>query len=198
MKTVLVVGAGRYQRPVIRKARELGLRVVAVDRNPDAPGLAEADVGRVVDFSAPGAVLDEVRGLGIDGVLTVQAERAVPMIAEIAEALGLPGIGVDTARLMTNKLAMRSRFAEAGVPQPRFATVQTAQEAAVALAEVGLPAVVKPADASGQLGVARLHSAADVEERVGAAIAASASGEAVLEEYVEGVELNGIVIVQDG
>ena len=44
MKTVLVVGAGRYQRAVIRRARELGLRVVAVDRNPDAPGLRMADV----------------------------------------------------------------------------------------------------------------------------------------------------------
>ena len=151
MKTVLVVGAGRYQRPVIRKARELGIRVVAVDRNPDAPGLAEADIGRVVDFSSPGAVLEEVRDLGIDGVLTVQAERAVPMIAELAEALGVPGIGVDTARLMTNKLAMRARLAEAGVPQPRFATVQTAGEARSALAEIGLPAVLKPADASGQL-----------------------------------------------
>src|SRR6476659_3949889 len=198
MKTVLVVGAGRYQRPVIRKARELGLRVVAVDRNPDAPGLSEADVGRVVDFASPGAVLEEVRDLGIDGVLTVQAERAVPMIAELAEALGVPGIGVDTARLMTNKLAMRARLAEAGVPQPRFATVQTADEARAALAEIGLPAVLKPADASGQLGVARLRSTDDVEERVAAAVAASPSGEAVLEEYVEGVEMNGIVVVQDG
>ena len=36
MKTVLVVGAGRYQVAVIRRARELGLRVVAVDRNPEA------------------------------------------------------------------------------------------------------------------------------------------------------------------
>jgi len=66
---------------VIRRARELGLRVVAVDRNPDASGLREADVPRVVDFSTPGAVLADVRDLGIDGVLTVQAERAVPMVA---------------------------------------------------------------------------------------------------------------------
>jgi len=198
MKTVLVVGAGRYQLPVIRKARELGIRVVAVDRNPVAPGLAEADVGLVVDFSSPAEVLAEVRELGIDGVLTVQAERAVPMIAELSEALGVPGIGVDTARLMTNKLAMRARLAEAGVPQPHFATVHTVDEARAALAEIGLPAVLKPADASGQLGVARLRSDDDVEERVAAALASSPSGEAVLEEYVEGVELNGIVVVQDG
>ena len=67
---------------------------------------------------------------------------------------------------------MRARLAEAGVPQPRFATVQTAGEARSALAEIGLPAVLKPADASGQLGVARLRSADDVDERVAAAVAA--------------------------
>ncbi len=58
--------------------------------------------------------------LQIDGVLTVQAERAVPMVAAIAEALGLPGIGAETAHLMTNKPAMRRGLDEAGVPQPRF------------------------------------------------------------------------------
>jgi len=198
MKTVLVVGAGRYQRAVIRRARELGLRVVAVDRNPDAPGLSLADVPRVADFSRPGAVLEAVQDLGIDGVLTVQAERAVPMVAELAEALGLPGIGVGTARLMTNKLAMRNRLAEAGVPQPRFATVRTPEEARAAVTEIGLPAVLKPADSAGQAGLARIESAEDAAESLPVAVAASPAGEAVLEEFVEGTEMNGIVVVQDG
>ena len=83
---VLVVGAGRYQRTVIRRAVELGLRVVAVDRNPEAPGLQLATIGRVVDFSDTQAVLDDLADLEIDGVLTVQAERAVPMVAAIAGA----------------------------------------------------------------------------------------------------------------
>lgn len=198
MKTVLVVGAGRYQRAIIRKGRELGFRVVAVDRNPDAPGLALAHVPRVVDFRSPEAVLDNVRDLELDGVLTVQAERAVPMVAAIAEALGLPGIGVETARLMTNKLAMRSRLAEAGIPQPRFATVRTPDEARQAAAEVGLPAVLKPADSAGQVGLARIESPEDAAASVAAAVEASPSGEAVLEEFVEGTELNGIVVVQEG
>ena len=51
MKTVLFVGAGRHQRRAILRAQELGLRVVAVDRNPDAPGLAVADEVEVVDFT---------------------------------------------------------------------------------------------------------------------------------------------------
>ena len=198
MKTVLVVGAGRYQRAIIRKGRELGYRVVAVDRNPDAPGLRLADVPRVVDFRSPEAVLENVSDVEIDGVLTVQAERAVPMVAAIAEALGLPGVGVETARLMTNKLAMRSRLAEAGIPQPRFATVRTPDEARDAAAEVGFPAVLKPADSAGQVGLARIESPDDAAASVVAAVAASPSGEAVLEEFVEGTEMNGIVVVQDG
>ena len=50
-RTVLFVGAGRHQRRAIERAQELGLRVVAVDRNPDALGLQAADVAEVVDFS---------------------------------------------------------------------------------------------------------------------------------------------------
>ncbi len=198
MRTVLVVGAGRYQRAVIRRARELGLRAVAVDRNPDAPGLAEADIGRVVDFADPAAVLDAVSDLEIDGVTTVQAERAVPMVASIADALGLPGIGAEAARSMTNKVVMRARLAEAGVPQPRFTTMRAPDEIGRAAADVGFPAVLKPAAGSGQFGVFQVHAADDVAEHFADAIAVSPRDEAILEEYVDGVEMNGIVVLRDG
>ena len=57
MKTVLFVGAGRHQRRAIQQAKARKLRVAAVDRNPDAVGLQEADITRVVDFSDVEAVL---------------------------------------------------------------------------------------------------------------------------------------------
>src|SRR5207248_11604500 len=101
--TVLFVGAGRHQRRAIRRARELGLRVVAVDRNADALGLGEADVAEVVDFMDVAAVTEVGRRHAVDGVLTVSADRAVPVVAAVAEALGLPGIGTETAHLMTHK-----------------------------------------------------------------------------------------------
>ena len=43
-----------------QRARELGLRVVAVDRNGEAPGLAVADEGEVVDFTDVEAVTEAV------------------------------------------------------------------------------------------------------------------------------------------
>ena len=198
MRTVLFVGAGRHQRRAIVQAKAGGLRVAAVDRNPDAPGLAEADIARVVDFSDVDAVLRATRRLRIDGVLTVSADRAVPVVAAVAEARDLPGIGTETAHLMTHKVAMRRRLADAGVPQPRFAAVRNLSETRRAADSVGFPAVLKPADSGGQRGVFRVESLDDVDVHLHEALAASPTGDAILEEFVDGIELNGIVIARDG
>jgi biotin carboxylase len=197
-KTVLFVGAGRHQRRAILRAKELGLRVAAVDRNPDAPGLQEADIAKVVDFADVDAVLKATARLKLDGVLTVSADRAVPVVAAVAEERGLPGIGVETAHLMTHKVAMRARLADAGVPQPRFAAIRSLSERHRAAAEVGFPAVLKPADSGGQRGVFRVESLDDVERHLHEALFASPTGEAILEEFVDGTEMNGIVIARDG
>ncbi len=180
------------------RARELGVRVVAVDRNADAPGLAEADVAETIDFGDVAAVVEAGRRHAVDGVLTVSADRAVPVVAAVAEALGLPGIGTETAHLMTNKIAMRRHLAEAGVPQPEFAAVRTLAEGRVAVETVGLPAVLKPADSGGQRGVFRLESMDDLETHLHAALAESPTEEAIVESFDEGLELNGLAIARGG
>ena len=195
---MLFVGAGRHQRRAIERARELGLRVVGVDRNPEAPGLAASDAGHVVDFADVDAVTEVARAERVDGVLTISADRAVPVVAAVAERLGLPGIGTQVAHNMTNKIAMRRLFAEHGVPQPQFAAVRHIRGARSALATVGLPAVLKPADSGGQRGVFRLESFNDLEAHLHAALAESATGEAIVERFHEGLELNGLAIARDG
>jgi cysteine synthase A len=198
VRTVLFVGAGRHQRRAIVQAKAMKLRVAAVDRNPDAPGLAEADITRIVDFADVDAVLRATRRIKVDGVLTVSADRAVPVVAAVAEARGLPGIGTETAHLMTHKVAMRRRLADAGVPQPRFAAVRNLAETRRAADAVGFPAVLKPADSGGQRGVFRVESLDDVDVHLHEALAASPTEEAILEEFVEGTELNGIVVARNG
>ena len=193
-----MVGAGRHQRRAIERARELGLRVVAVDRNPGAPGLAAADEGEVVDFTDVAAVVEVGRRHGVEGVLTVSADRAVPVVAEVADALDLPGIGLETAHLMTHKVAMRRLFAERGVPQPAFAALRRLSEQRGALETTGLPAVLKPADSGGQRGVFRLESPGDLDAHLHAALAESATGEAIVESFHEGLELNGLAVARGG
>ena len=198
MATVLFVGAGRHQRRAIQQARARGLHVAAVDRNADAPGLAEADVAEVVDFTDVERVLEVARRIGIEGALTVSADRAVPVVAAVTEALGLPSIGTDTARLLTHKRAMRDTFGASGLPQPPYATLRSSQDVDAALAAVLLPAVLKPVDSGGQRAVFRIESRAELERDLAAAVEESPTDEAILEGFVDGIELNGIVIARDG
>jgi biotin carboxylase len=196
--TLLFVGAGRHQRRAIERIRERGVRVVAVDRNEHAPGLLAADVGEVVDFTDVVGVTEVARRHDVDGVLTVSADRAVPVVAAVAEQLGLAGIGTETATRMTHKLAMRDALAAGGLPQPAFAALRSAEDIESALAAVSLPAVLKPVDSGGQRGVFRIGTAEELERDLDAVLAESETGAAMLEEFVEGIELNGIVVARDG
>ncbi len=199
MATVLLVGAGLHQRRAILRAHELGIRVVAVDGQPDAAALPLADHGYVVDFHDLDRLAEIGREHGVEGVLTVSADRAVPVVAAVAELLGLPGIGRDTAFVMKNKVAMRTRLAEHGVPQPPFAAAHTVEEARAALVSVvGFPAVVKPSDSGGQRGVFFVESLVDAERHAQEAIDESPSGEAIVEGFLPGMELNGIVVARRG
>ena len=174
------------------------MRVVAVDRNADAPGLQEADAAEAVDFTDVAAVIEVARRHGVDGALTVSADRAVPVVAAVTQELGLPSIGTETAHLMTHKIAMRRTLADAGVPQPRFAAARDLQSARAALDAVGLPAVLKPVDSGGQRGLFFIDSADELDAHLHAALAASTTGEAIVEGFHDGLELNGIVIARDG
>ncbi|MBA2643022.1 MAG: ATP-grasp domain-containing protein [Actinobacteria bacterium] len=198
MSTVLFVGGGRHQRRAILRVQELGHRVVAVDRNPAAPGLVAADVAELVDFTDVAGVTEVGRRHGVDGVMTVAADRAVPVVAAVAEALDLPAIGTATAQRMTHKLEMRDALAAAEVPQPRHASLRSEGDVEAALAAVDLPAVLKPADSGGQRAVFRIESAEHLRRDLAEAVEESPTGEAIFEEFVDGVEMNGIVVARGG
>jgi biotin carboxylase len=198
VSSILFVGAGRHQRRAIVQARERRLRVVAVDRNPDAPGLRLADVPEVVDFADVDAVTEVARRHDVDGALTVSADRAVPVVATVTERLGLPSIGTEVAHRMTHKLAMRRTLAEEGIPQPGYAAVRNLAEGRSAIESVGLPAVLKPVDSGGQRGVFRIDAPGDLESHLHSALAESPGREAILESFVDGTEMNGIVVVRGG
>jgi biotin carboxylase len=198
VETMLILGGSVSQLPAIRHARAAGLRVVVADGDELAVGFAEADVAEVVDFSDVDALVQVARLHRVDAVAAICSDRAVPAAAATAELLGLPGIGTEVARRMTNKEAMRRRLAEQEVPQPPFAVVRTLDEAARALAEIGSPVVIKPIDSGGQRGVFRVERRGDLDELLPRSLAFSRSGSAMVERYIDGGELNAIAVARGG
>jgi biotin carboxylase len=133
----------------------------------------------------------------VDGVMTLAADRAVPVVARVAELLGLPGIGSQAAHLATNKIAMRRAFAEQGVPQPRYAAVRDYASAKAAGETIGFPAVLKPADSAGQRGLFLVDDMDDLSRNLPLTLTASPTQEAVLEEFHAGREVNTLLVARE-
>ena len=104
-----------------------------------------------------------------DGVITF-SEAAVIAVAAVADALGLPSIGVDAARNSRNKLLMRQAYQRAGVPIPDFRYVTELDDALAAAAEFGYPVILKPTLGAGSHFVYRVDTPEELTLRFEQAI----------------------------
>jgi biotin carboxylase len=195
-RAFVLAGGSRSQLGLLEQARELGHAVCVIDGAETAPLLGEADHSIVRSFADVGGVLAELEHLRIEpvAVATMGSDQAVLPTARLAERLGLPSLPVRTAEIVADKRKMRAAFEGAGVTSPVGREITRAD--VQALQEVGLPAVVKPVDGSGQRGVTEIRRADELAPAVERALAASRAGAAVLERYVEGDEytVNGFLL----
>ena len=175
---ILVANRGEIAVRVLRTAKGLGYRTVAVHSEADAeaPHVAMAD-GAVCIGPAPVGesyldaekILDAARGSGADavhpgyGFLSENTD-----FARACEAAGITFIGPtpEAVELMGNKAAAKRRMIEAGVPcVPGYEGEDQSDEVFVRAAEeIGYPVMVKAAAGGGGRGM-RLVEAADGLER---------------------------------
>jgi biotin carboxylase len=185
-KTLMVLTGNAWSLPLIRRAKELGLRVIVTDRSPTAPGLAIADVPLPLDTNDYHSILDAATKYRVDGVLTEQTDVGVLTAARVADQLGLPGIGPEKATAATNKFVMRECCRRAGIPIPRYELVRTIDQAVSAATSIGLPVVIKPIDGQSSRGVAKVWHAADIPYWFAWSKERSKSGDLLVEEMLEG------------
>lgn len=187
--TIMIIGAGLGQIPAIKRSKELGLRVIAVDRNPRAPGMPLADISLdldVVDFKG---ILSAARKYGINGIMTMQSDLPVPTIGSVNDAMHLTGVSLETAQKCSNKVQTRKCFQQAGVPQPDFRVASDFAEVERAVGEIGIPCVVKAPDSSGSRGVVKIDQNTNVKMAYDEALQYSQTGEVLVEAYVAGLEV---------
>jgi biotin carboxylase len=202
MRTLWVVSGGVEAVPGIRRARELGLRVVVSDGSPRAPGFALAHdrvLASTYDAEATReAALRYARERGpVDGILSIAADVPVT-VARVAQALGLPGISVASAALSADKLAQKRRLAEDGVAVPWFAPVEDLAGLRTLYAKEGPPLVLKPVDGRGARGVLRLTGDLDLALAFELSRRESPSGRLLLERFFPGPQLSTESLVIEG
>ncbi|AXE28347.1 hypothetical protein C0216_32735 (plasmid) [Streptomyces globosus] len=173
--------------------------VVATDRPTDR-ARAAADVLLAVDPNDAVAVLAQLSAAGIDridGVFSLGADNP-PVISTLARRFGCPGLPLETALDCTLKDRRLRILRAAGLDLPRFATAESVGEAVRAVADIGLPAVIKPSDQTGSLGVLKAETADQVRPLAEEALRLSPGGRIVVEEFLEGTEHTLAAFMVDG
>lgn len=201
-KAILILGAGPDQMFMINTAKELGLLTVAVDGNPEAPGLKVADYSRPISFADVPAVIVYVKellsaGVNVAGVTTMGSD--VPhLLAEIANFFSWAGPSMETGRLATDKYAMKKCFEEHGIPVPSFELANGPEAVNRIWRDWGVDKVVlKPTDRAGSRGVSVLCNTFEIQRAWDSAKTNSISGHVLLEEYIDGPQISTESILFD-
>jgi biotin carboxylase len=183
-RRLLVLGAGPAQLGLLAAARERGLFVIALDRDPAAPGFHFADRRAIISTEDERGIERLAGAERVEGIIAPGIDWPVGIAARVAERMGLPHpIDAATAGLAVSKQKQRERLAEAGVPQPRWELVSEVQPG------LTVPSVVKAPDRQGQKGLALVRSEEELPAAIGRAIEESRSGVAIVEELVDGPEV---------
>ena len=198
-KTVLILGAGTYQVPLIKTAKRLGHRVLVVSTPGNYPGIDLADEFYPLDTTDVEAVCKLAREMAVDAVLTAGTDIAVPTIGKCVDVLGLAGTGYEAAVKSSDKALMKQAFTEHDVPTAEFSLVSTLEQARKASKTIGYPVMVKATCSSGSRGVSRVDSIYELESAWIGALGESRSNspEVIIERCLEGVEFGAQAVVCD-
>lgn len=156
---VMLLGSGELGKEVVIELQRLGVEVIAVDRYGDAPAMQVAHRSYVIDMldrdalrkviteEKPHLVVPEVEAIGTDELIALEEEgqRVVPT--------------ARATRLTMNREGIRRLAAEElGLPTSPYRFASSEEEFNEALAEIGVPCVVKPVMSSSGKGQSTVHS----------------------------------------
>ena len=217
LKSIMIIGAGPiiigqacefdYSGAQACKAlRAEGYRVILVNSNPATimtdPGLADATyiepitpemVEKIIAKERPDALLPTMGGqTALNTAMKLDANGVLKKYN--VELIGAKADVIDRAE---DRLKFRDAMAEIGIESPRSAIAHNMEEARAALADIGLPAVIRPSFTLGGTGGGIAYNREEFEQIVAGGLDASPTTEVLVEESVLGWKEYEMEVVRD-
>lgn len=177
MKKLLIANRGEIAVRIIRTAREMGIRTVAVHSQVDANSLhvklADESVCIGGDTAKASylnmvALLSAAELVGADAVhpgFGFLSERAE--FAEVVTKCGIKFVGpsAESMRIMGSKVGARAAVAKAGVPMlPGTGVLKDVAEARAAAKKIGYPVLLKASNGGGGRGMRVVLAESELEQ----------------------------------
>ena len=164
-KKALLCGSGELGKEVAIELQRYGIQVIACDRYPNAPAMQVANrfyVINMLDGEALRAVIETEKP---DYIIPEVEAIATPTLVELEKEGYSVTPTANAAWLTMNREGIRRLAAEElGLPTSFYRFAETKEEYLAAIAEVGIPCVVKPIMSSSGHGQSTVKCEADVEK----------------------------------
>lgn len=189
---VLVLAGGFDQIALIKELKRRNSEVILADyyENPLAKRYADAFY-RI-------STLDEEKIFqlavkeNVELVTTACTDQALLTVANVSKKMGLPCyLTPETAKNVTNKVYMKEKFKQHGIPTADCRVLQNEEE--IGLLDNGIlkfPCIVKPCDCNSSKGVIKVENDRALIKAAENAFRLSRSKKVIIEEYVSGMELS--------
>ena len=217
IKSILVIGAGpivigqacEFDYSGVQACKALkdeGYRVILVNSNPATimtdPGLADATyiepitpdmVARIIEKEKPDALLPTMGGqTALNTAMALHRDGRLEKLG--VELIGANAAAIDKAE---DRLLFRDAMTKIGLTCPKSQVVHNREEAARALDEVGLPAIIRPSFTLGGTGGGIAYNRDEYFDIVQGGVEASPVGEVLVEESVLGWKEYEMEVVRD-
>lgn len=198
---IVCVAAGKSQVVVIKKAKELGYKVIGIDRDPEAPGFVFCDE-QIVESTYDGkAIINELKKIkhkyNVKGVVNRSSGFPVVTAAKICKEFDIPSTSPESARTIIDKSELMKICNEIGIPSPKSQFVTEFCE--IDHSKLNYPIVVKPSiSLIGKTGVHVIKNKSELKHAIDMAYEVSMNNKVNIEEYLPGYDLSLLALVNNG
>ncbi len=199
--TLICIGAGKSQYPVISKSKECGYNVIAIDQNPKAPGFKIADEKINLSTFDATPLLKPIKSLSskfnITGILNRSSGPPVITAARIAKLLQLPYYKEESAYQIVNKHLLMKECDENGIPAPKSFTLFRNEK--FNIERIHFPCVVKPSlSLVGKSGITVVNNERAINDAIAFAFASTMNDYITIDEYIDGDDISMVSFVDNG
>ncbi|KOP82297.1 acetyl-CoA carboxylase biotin carboxylase subunit family protein [Cytobacillus solani] len=190
---VLSIGAGKEQIFSIQEAKRMGLIVIGIDGDKDAPGFAYCDVTYNIDLKEVNDIIKVARKHQIKFVLPVPIGGSLITIGKVNDELNLKGISETAAISFVHKSEFYRCLEVLNLPRPKQIILKESKSKIHELKRkiniIGYPCVIKPSIGSGSRGVGVIRSNEELDQLLEFHHSTLLKDEATLiESFIEGTE----------
>ena len=196
MKALVLCG-GKPQIALIHELKRRNITVILADANDKAVAVQYADVFYKVSTLDVVGIEKIALAEKVDFILSVCADQMLLVAAQLSEKLNLPCyIDYETAKNVSSKEYMKRIFVENNIPTAKYIVGSSISLSAIE--GLNFPLIVKPVDCYSSRGVKKVLNYDELLLAFENAKNLSRTGTAIVEEFVEGLELSVDIYVENG